>query len=153
MKIILALFLITIIQAQDNLYDATRIYNAIIGLKSKYPEGTRWTNANSYSWSSSVAMGMGYMAYNGSGCAAFAMMASDAAFGNIPAYKKTDKAGIKIGDIIRDSHNSHSVIVLKVNGNNKYTIAEGNYAGTVHWGRVIDISQTGIGYRITRYKS
>ena len=152
-KIILALFFITIIQAQDDLYDPTRIYNAIIGLQGKYPEGTPWTNANSYSWGYSVAIGMGYSGYTGSGCVAFAMIASDAAFGNIPAYKKTDKAGIKVGDIIRINNNAHSVIVLKIHGNNKYTIAEGNYNASIHWGRVIDLSQTGFDYRITRYKS
>ena len=96
---------------------------------------------------------MGYGGYTGGGCVAFAMIASDAAFGNIPAYKKTDKAGIKVGDIIRINNNSHSVIVLKVNGNDEYTIAEGNYNSSIHWGRVINLSQTGFSYRITRYKS
>ena len=153
MKIILALFFITIIQAQDDLYDPTRIYNAIIALKDKYPEGTPWTNANSYSWGASVAMGMGYGGFTGFGCAAFAMIASDAAFGDIPAFQKEDKAGIKVGDIIRINNDTHSVIVLKVNGNDEYTIAEGNYNSSIHWGRVINLSQTGFNYRITRYKS
>ena len=151
MKIILALFLITIIQAQDNLYDETRIYNAIIGLKSKYPEGTPWTNANSYSWGYSVAIGMGYGGYNGSGCVAFAMIASDAAFGDIPAYKFEDKSKIRVGDIIRINNDTHSVIVIKDNGGSKYTIAEGNYNSSVNYGRIIDLSKTGFTNGFTRY--
>ena len=153
MKIILSLFFITIIQAQDDLYDPTRIYNAIIALQDKYPEGTPWTNANSYKWGSSVAIGMGYGGYTGGGCVAFAMIASDAAFGDIPAYQKEDKAGIKVGDIVRINNDTHSVIILKVNVNDEYTIAEGNYNSSIHWGRVINLSQTGFSYRITRYKS
>ena len=153
MKILLALLFITIIQAQDNLYDETRIYNAIIALKDKYPEGTPWTNANTYKWGASVAIGLGYGGYTGGGCVAFAMIASDAAFGNIPAYQKEDKGGIKVGDILRINSDTHSVIVLKVNGNDEYTIAEGNYNSSIHWGRVINLSQTGFNYRITRYKS
>ena len=154
MKIFIALLLITFIHTSDSdLYDATRIYNAIMGLQSKYPQGYSWNNSNKYSWGTSVAIGLGYSRYDGSGCVAFAMMASDAAFGDIPAYQKEDKAGIKVGDILRINNDTHSVIVLKVNGNDEYTIAEGNYNSSIHWGRVINLSQTGFSYRITRYKS
>ena len=153
MKLIYALLLIALVQA-DNTYDETRIYNAIIALKSKYPEGTPWTNANTYTWGASVAIGLGYGAYTGGGCVAFAMIASDAAFGNIPAYQKNDKDGIKVGDIIRINNNSHSVIVLKkTSTKDQYIIAEGNYNSSIHWGRTINLSSTGFNYRITRYKS
>ena len=152
MKILFALLLIAFVHT-DNTYDETRIYNAIISLKSKYPQGKSWTNNNKYVWQSSVAIGLGYGSYTGYGCVAFAMIASDAAFGNIPAYKKTDKKRIKVGDIIRINNDSHSVIVLKVHGIDKYTIAEGNYNSSINWGRVINLSTTGFNYRITRYKS
>ena len=153
MKLIYALLLIAIIQA-DDLYDETRIYNAIIALKAKYPEGTPWTNANSYSWGFNVARGLGYGGFTGSGCAAFAMIASDAAFGDIPAYKKEDKDGIKVGDILRIKNNTHSVIVLqKTSTKDQYVIAEGNYNASIHWGRIINLSETGFNYRFTRYKS
>ncbi len=152
MKIFFALLLITFIQSDDT-YDETRVYNAIMALQSKYPQGTPWTNSNSYVWTQSVAIGLGYSRYTGSGCVAFAMIASDAAFGNIPAYKKTDKAGIKVGDILRINNDTHSVIVLKKEGNDRYTIAEGNYNSSINWGRVINLGSTGFSYRITRYKS
>ena len=151
-KILISLLLIIFIQS-DDLYDANRIYKAITALKTKYPQGYKWDNSNEYVWGSSVASGLGYGKYTGRGCAAFAMMASDAAFGDIPAYQKEDKAGIKVGDIVRINNDTHSVIVLKVNGNDEYTIAEGNYNSSIHWGRVINLSQTGFSYRITRYKS
>ena len=149
--LIIALFLVTFIKSDDDLYDETRIYNAIISLKTKYPQGYPWTNGNEYVWGASVAMGLGYGKYTGRGCVAFAMLASDAAFGNIPAYQFEDKSKIRVGDILRVNNNSHSVIVLKKNGGTKYTIAEGNFNSSVNWGRVIDINNTGFNYGITRY--
>ena len=49
MKILFALLLIAFVHT-DNTYDETRIYNAIISLKSKYPQGKSWTNNNKYVW-------------------------------------------------------------------------------------------------------
>ena len=153
-KLIIALLLITFIHSDDSdLYDSTRIYNAIMSLQSGYPEGYPWTNSNVYTWGTSVAIGLGYSSYTGRGCVAFAMMASDAAFGEIPAYKFTDKSEIRVGDIIRINNDSHSVIVLKIQGNSKYTVAEGNYNQSVHWGRTVDLSSTGFSYGLTRYKT
>ena len=152
MKIFIALLLITFIHTSDSdLYDATRIYNAIMGLQSKYPQGYSWNNSNKYSWGTSVAIGLGYSRYDGSGCVAFAMMASDAAFGDIPAYKFEDKSKIRVGDIIRINNDTHSVIVIKDNGGSKYTIAEGNYNSSVNYGRIIDLSKTGFTNGFTRY--
>ena len=136
----------------DDPRDDQAVYNAIIALKEKYPEGMPWTNANKYTWGSTIAMGLGYSSVGGSGCQAFAMIASDAAFGDIPVYKFTDKKQIKVGDILRIKNDSHSVIVLEINGNN-ITIAEGNYNSSIHWGRVIDIDNCGFVYGYTRYKN
>ena len=136
----------------DDPRDDQAVYDAIIALKKKYPEGTSWTNANSYSWGSDVAMGLGYSNFGGMGCQAFAMMASDAAFGDVPVYKFTDKKQIKVGDILRINNDTHSVIVLEINGKN-ITIAEGNYNSSVHWGRVIDIDNCGFVYGYTRYNN
>ena len=97
------------------------------------------------------AIGLGYSRYDGSGCVAFAMMASDAAFGDIPAYKFEDKSKIRVGDIIRINNDTHSVIVIKDNGGSKYTIAEGNYNSSVNYGRIIDLSKTGFTNGFTRY--
>ena len=152
MKILIHLLLITLIYSSDSdLYDATRIYNAIMGLQSEYPQGYPWTNNNKYSWGTSVAIGLGYSAYNGSGCVAFEMIASDAAFWKIPAYRFEDKSKIRVGDIIRINKDTHSVIVIKINGDSKYTIAEGNYNSSVNYGRIIDLTETGFAYGFTRY--
>jgi len=149
MKILITFFLITFIQA-DDLHDPTRVYNAIISLKSEYPEGRSWTNENEYVWGSDISIGLGYGSYKGKGCIAFAMIASDAAFGNIPAYNFTDMSKIRVGDILRINDNVHSVIVLKVNGATSFTIAEGNYNSAIHWERDIDLTETGFNYGITR---
>ncbi len=125
------------------------VYNAIMALQSEYPEGTPWTNADTYSWGPEVAMTLGYGGFGGGGCQAFAMLASDAAFGNAPAYKFTDPAYIGAGAILRINNDTHSVVVLKVDGD-KITIAEGNYNSSVHWGRVIDINNCGFVYGYTR---
>ena len=152
MKLFVALILFAFIQsASDDLYDANRIYNAIMGLQDKYPQGYPWTNSNKYNWETSVAIGLGYSSYGGSGCVAFAMLASDTAFGKIPAYKFEEKSKIRVGDIIRINNDTHSVIVIKINGGTKYIIAEGNYNSSVNYGRIIDISSTGFNYGYTRY--
>ena len=129
------------------------IYNAIIKLKSKYPQGLPWNNNNKYVWGENVAKGLGYSSYSGSGCFAFAMIASDAAFGNNPVYQFNDRNKIRVGDILRINNDTHFVIVLKINGNSKYTIAEGNYNSSINWERIIDLNQTGFDYGYTRYKN
>ena len=126
------------------------VYNAIIALKAQYPEGTPWTNADTYYWDRNVASGLGYGGFTGMGCQAFAMIASDAAFGDVPAYQFTDKSRIRVGDIIRINNDTHSVVVLKIDGT-QITIAEGNYNYSIHWGRVIDIDTCGFVYGYTRY--
>ena len=126
------------------------VYDAIIALMDIYPEGTPWTNANSYKWGPGPAGGMGYGGFTGYGCQAFAMIASDAAFGDVPAYEFFDKSKIRVGDIIRINGDTHSVIVLKIEGS-KLTIAEGNYNSSIHWGRVIDLDDCGFDYGYTRY--
>lgn len=84
---------------------------------------------------------------------AFSMIASDAAFGKIPAYKFTDKNKIRVGDILRINNDTHFVIVLKKINKSKFKIAEGNYNASINWGRVIDINETGFDYGYTRYKN
>ena len=150
MKILIILFVIIFIQADDDLYDPTRVYNAITSLKDEYPQGRHWTNEDTYEWGRDIAMGLGYGSYTGRGCIAFAMIASDAAFENIPAYNFTDKSKIRVGDILRIYDNTHSVIVLKVKGATSFTIAEGNYNSAINWERDIDLTETGFNYGITR---
>lgn len=125
----------------------SQIYKDMIAMKSQYPEGKKWTNDNFYAWK-------GGTYYGGFGCAGFAFMLSDAAFGDLPARKHTDFSNIKVGDIIRMNKDTHSVIVLEVN-NDSVIVAEGNYNNKyVHWGRKIrnsEIKKTGT-YVMTRYE-
>jgi hypothetical protein len=115
----------------------------MIALKSTYPDGTPWDNSVYYGWKGGIYSG-------GYGCAGFAFMLSDAAFGDAPAKKVYDTSNIRVGDILRINNDTHSVIVLSRNGDT-LTIAEGNYNSSVHWGRTLSISGTGIDYILTRY--
>ena len=69
------------------------VYAAMTGLQSKYPEGMSFTNAVSYRWEA------GKM--NCYGCAAFAAILSDAAFGSLPVQKYRDASRIRVGDVLR----------------------------------------------------
>lgn len=123
---------------------AEQVYKDILALKSEYPEGMRWTNDNYYGWKGGIYSG-------GYGCAGFAMRLSDEAFGDLPARKYTDKSQVRVGDIIRVNNDTHSVIVLEVNGDGTVIVAEGNYNESVHWGRQVDLSSCGFVYGMTRY--
>ena len=131
-------------------------YQAMIAMKSQYPEGMPWTNANSYVWRA-----VPNTIITGYGCAGFAFLLSDAAFGDLPARKVTGFAfsDVRAGDILRVNDNTHSVIVLTVNSNG-VTVAEGNYgvwngAGFdygIHWGRTMTKAEVlAADYMYTRY--
>ena len=120
------------------------IFNKMYAKRSSYYEGRRWTNSNYYGWKGGIFCG-------GYGCSGFAFMLSDAAFGNAPARKHNNWNNVKTGDIIRINNNSHSVMVMKVVGNN-FVVAEGNYNYSIHWGRVISRAEAKRGgtYVMTR---
>lgn len=120
------------------------VYEAIIAMKEKYPEGTKWTNDNYYAWKGGIYAG-------GYGCAGFAFMLSDAAFGSAPARKHTNADIVRVGDIARMNGDTHSVIILEVRSDS-VIVAEGNYNTVVHWGR--EISRSSLekaDYFLTRY--
>lgn len=108
---------------------ADSVYDKLIAQKGNFPEGMAWTNADFYSWKGGI-----YSA--GFGCAAFAFAVSDAAFGDARAVLHTDYSNIRVGDILRVDHDTHSVIVLEVKADS-VIVAEGNYNGAIHWGREI----------------
>ncbi|MDE6054684.1 MAG: hypothetical protein K2G55_13180 [Lachnospiraceae bacterium] len=122
-----------------------QIYDIMIAQKAVFPEGMQWTNDNYYGWKGGVYTG-------GYGCAGFAFAVSDAAFGDARAQKHSDYTNIKVGDILRINHDTHSVIVLEVR-ENSVIVAEGNYNSSVHWGR--EISKDKLvdegSYILTRY--
>lgn len=125
--------------------DPESVYQAMIAMEKKYPEGTPWTNSNYYGWKGGIYSG-------GYGCAGFAFMLSDAAFGDLAARMHKQFSKIRVGDIVRMNYDTHSVIVLEIK-EDSVIVAEGNYNASVHWGREISLSeieQTGV-YVITRY--
>ena len=122
-----------------------QIYESMIALKSEYPEGMPWTNDNYYGWNGGIYSG-------GYGCAGFAFLLSDAAFGSLKAYRHEDLSAIKVGDILRINNDTHSVIILEIT-EDSIVIAEGNYNYSIHWGRIISkdkLEQIG-DYVLTRY--
>lgn len=114
------------------------VYKKMIALKKKYPEGKRWTNRNRYG--------------AGRGCAAFAFLLSDAAFGENPYRKHRDLNNMRVGDILRINKDTHSVVILCIN-ETTITLAEGNFNSSIHWGRKMKIKdlKRKINYVLTRY--
>ena len=129
---------------------AAKVRKRMLKLKKKYPEGTPWTDANVYVWDRILSP---TIIMNACGCVAFACILSDAGFGKNKKAKQVDNpraSSIRVGDILRVDDNTHSVIVLKV-GAHDFTIAEGNYNRSIHWGRKLPKS-TPIDYKWTRWK-
>lgn len=121
------------------------IYDTLIAQKAVFPEGMEWTNDDYRSWKGGIYAG-------GYGCAGFAFAVSDAAFGDARAVIHTDYSNVRVGDILRVNNDTHSVIVLEVKADS-VVVAEGNYNGSIHWGRELSKSQIiGAGsYIMTRY--
>lgn len=124
-------------------------HKAIMAMQSKYPTGTPWDNSKFYKWNGGVYSG-------GYGCAAFAFMLSDAAFGTSKARVHNEFGNLMVGDIVEvkqpGSDFGHSFVVLDV-FDTYITIAEGNYNKQVNWGRKIpldEIKSTGVRV-LTRY--
>ncbi len=127
---------------------ADAVRNRILAMKSAYPEGMSWTNDNFYAWDAGYYSG-------GYGCAGFAFLLSDAAFGDMPARILEDNlySNIRVGDILRINNDTHSVVVLEVY-DSYIVVAEGNYNSSIHWGRQIARAQLEAGaltYIMTRY--
>lgn len=134
-----------------------KVYKRLKRQKTKRAtrEGRKWTDATrSYSLGkrSYFVKSWGNIG-GGTGCHAFALKMSDIAFGKKAHFKVHCRwSKIRVGDVVRYEGDTHSVVVLKVVGK-KYVVAEGNYDGKVHWGRVITRSEfrrTGT-YVLTRW--
>ena len=138
----------------------TQVTSAMEALRTKYPEGMPWDNYRPYG--SKGDKGSAYVWHggwilnnirSGVGCAAFAFILSDAAFGDLQA-RVVDNVrfeDVKVGDILRINGNTHSVIVLQKSAGG-VIIAEGNYNSTVHWGRALSVDQVeAADFVVTRY--
>ena len=122
------------------------VYKALMEMKADYPQGTSWTSRNQYGW-----QGGGYG--NARGCMAFAHMMSDAAFGSLPARKVHNFTieDVRVGDVLRNSWNSHSVIVTEVH-EDYLRIAEGNWNYKVNYERTWSAAEVAAcSYMLTRY--
>ncbi len=138
-------------------YTKEAVYSRLMAMNTEYTEGMTWTNDNSYAntylWHGGEWDGYN-LTYTGYGCAGFALIMSDAAFGtDVPIWQEFNVpfSGIRIGDILRINSDTHSVIVLEVNSDS-VTIAEGNYGGTIHWGRTLSAADVeAADYVLTRW--
>lgn len=125
--------------------DELAVYNTIMSLKSRYPDGMEWTNNIHYDWKGGIYRG-------GYGCAAFAFILSDAAFGEAPARLHTDVSRIRIGDVLRMYSNTHVAVVIGRYTDGGFAIAEGNNGKKVKWGRRISPQElSDISLVITRW--
>lgn len=101
----------------------TQIRSRLYKLKTGFPEGKTWTNAN-------------LDAYGNGGCYAFMTIALESVFGkNALTKQHSSFKKIRVGDHIRIG-NYHSVVVLKKKAHS-VIVAEGNYNSSIHWGREI----------------
>ena len=127
--------------------DETYVYNRMIAMKYTYPEGMPWSNNDYYEWNGGIYSG-------GYGCAGFAFILSDAAFGTNPSRMIDGDITIdmlRVGDILRINNDRHSVVVLEVH-NDHIIVAEGNYNSSIHWGRRLSKATVEAAtYVITRY--
>lgn len=120
----------TIVVPDVKLEDLTDeiVYHAMMAMKTDFPEGMPWTNDDYYDWN-------GMSNYRGYGCAGFAFLLSDAAFGKLPAQMlDVDYESLRPGDILRVNNDQHSVIILEVFSDH-VVVAEGNFNSSIHWGR------------------
>ncbi len=104
------------------------VQNLLLSFQSKYPDGMVWTNDDYYKSS--------YLKAAGFGCYAFALMLGEAVFGDLPLRVHEDWNAIKVGDLLRVDQDSHSVVVIGVDGD-RITVAEGNWGKVVRWGRTL----------------
>ena len=119
---------------------ATKEYLAMTALMEEYPNGSHWSSDSFYTWKGGI--------WNEpvGACQGFAMMVSDAAFGDLPAKPITYKqwSDIRVGDILMLYRVDHAVIVLEVyddhviaaGGNVGGNVGEAD--GRVQWGTQYD---------------
>ena len=122
------------------------VYNKIMALREKYPQGTQWDKNSSYVWKVKGTQEELY------GSKAFAALVSDEVFGVDAPLKELESFtydDIKMGDIVVVENGKQAVVVIKKYVDQLY-ILEGNYIyyneylnirgtrGLVNWGRYLD---------------
>ena len=126
----------------------TEVYNRLMSRKTQigYTEGIPWTDANNKYVNTVVFDGYPKGCYRGSGCFGFMMDMMEYASNYEYPIRKVEGTYdnlpvIHVGDGVRfeGDYIKHAVVVLEVNGP-CVTVAEGNFNSSVHWGRVVDLS-------------
>ena len=142
-------------RAQTDLSEET-IRSKMLALKSSYPEGMKFNNDTPFN-SSNPYQAKGQLidsiSYTAKGCAAFALLLTDAAFGDLPFFELRSFTfeELRVGDVLRLNNNTHSVVILEKKANS-VILAEGNYNNAVHWGRELSRSEVmAATYAWTRY--
>ena len=97
------------------------VYSILMSFQETYPDGMKWTNEDRYVGNNGTL----YM-----GCWAFAMILSDAAFGNFPSRYHEDFNNVRVGDILVKP--GHAIIVLSVD-EDFVMAASGNDGGIITW--------------------
>ena len=128
-----------------------QIFNALMGLMSKYPEGMYWGYDSTYDRTPSDVTNSPYaitlhennipiynytnLASKLTACDGYAWKISDELFGiSAPVFVyQTNNYNIKVGDLV--AHNHHIYIVLAANNDWIY-LNEGNAGETVSWSRL-----------------
>lgn len=127
-----------------------QIFNALMGLMSKYPEGMYWGYDSTYDRTPSDVTNSPYaitlhrdniplgIAFNSvlTACNGYAWKVSDELFGiNAPIfeYRANNSYNIKVGDLV--SHDNHIYIVLSANNDWIY-LTEGNASEAIRWSRL-----------------
>lgn len=141
------------------------VYDRIIALQETHPEGMPYSLKNHYRLNVEcsyevevetdgvVTLRPVSLEREGNGCSAFGYMASDTAFGFLPARytlaKNMSYDDIMVGDNLLAY--GHEVVVLEVY-QNCVIVCEGNYNETMHWGRILTREEVEGFYDIlTRY--
>ena len=123
-------------------YNEQGVYQALLAMKSQYPEGMKFDNSTPYNSKNNPYV-WHPARLNTGGCAAFAAILSDTVFGTaLPVREYEDIRSARAGDVLRyyAGANEHTVIVLQ-KLSDSVEVAEGNYGGTVHWGRKISFTE------------
>lgn len=146
-----------------------QVYNALVALQSEFPEGREWTNyypygdnytrddggiAKYYRFQGGLIRGRHAV---GVGCGAQSFRFHDTLFAGLPIYVyeygQFTWDDIHVGDFLRVDNDSHFVTVWKKT-DSCIIVVEGNYNGSIHWGRAISretIMSATTDYLVTSY--
>ncbi|MFI3253699.1 MAG: hypothetical protein R3Y63_05105, partial [Eubacteriales bacterium] len=122
---------------QDGVISISELDAVFASFRSEYPQGTNWTNSNSYGtvrYTLSDSGDISRVNLTAAGCAGWTYMLEDAIYGNAPQYE-ISRSEVQAGDFWHTG--SHWGVVMSVSGNDFIT-TEGNYNSSIYW----DVTRT-----------